>query len=99
MHLLMCHYHQDATRFSEQACLSLIRIARDVQGRVVVLALHSLCLSAQRSVFLCCYLCGLLKRYYSKKKAFTKASVKRQDESGRKEIEKDMRKIKDLCSV
>jgi large subunit ribosomal protein L3e len=37
--------------------------------------------------------------YCSKKKAFTKASLKWQDESGKKEIEKDLSKIKRYCSV
>jgi len=37
--------------------------------------------------------------YCSKKKAFTKASLKWQDDSGKKEIEKDLSKIKRYCSV
>jgi large subunit ribosomal protein L3e len=37
--------------------------------------------------------------YRSKKKAFTKASVKWQDDAGKKEIEKDIQKLKKYCSV
>ncbi|ELU16883.1 hypothetical protein CAPTEDRAFT_21042 [Capitella teleta] len=37
--------------------------------------------------------------YRSKKKAFTKASKKWQDEVGKKEIEKDLAKMKKYCSV
>jgi large subunit ribosomal protein L3e len=37
--------------------------------------------------------------YRSKKKAFTKASLKWQDESGKKEIEKDFAKLKRYCTV
>lgn len=38
-------------------------------------------------------------RYKSKKKAFTKASKKWQDDLGRKSIEADLKKIKKYCSV
>lgn len=38
-------------------------------------------------------------RYKSKKKAFTKASKKWQDELGRKSIEKDLKKMIRYCSV
>jgi len=38
-------------------------------------------------------------RYSSKKKAFTKASKKWQDETGKKEIEKDFAKMKKYCKV
>lgn len=38
-------------------------------------------------------------RYKSKKKAFTKASKKWQDDLGRKSIEADIKKIKKYCSV
>jgi len=37
--------------------------------------------------------------YKSKKKAFTKAATKWQDESGKKEIEKDFAKMKKYCTV
>ena len=38
-------------------------------------------------------------RYRSKKKAFTKASQKWNDEAGKKEIERDFNKIKKYCKV
>ena len=38
-------------------------------------------------------------RYKSKKKAFTKASKKWQDDLGRKSIEKDLKKIVKYCKV
>ena len=38
-------------------------------------------------------------RYKSKKKAHTKSSKKWQDEDGKKEIEKDLSKMKKYCSV
>lgn len=38
-------------------------------------------------------------RYRSKKKAFTKAAKKWQDDQGRKEIEKDFSKMKKYCSI
>jgi large subunit ribosomal protein L3e len=37
--------------------------------------------------------------YRSKKKAFTKAALKWQDETGKKEIEKDFAKLKKYCSI
>ena len=38
-------------------------------------------------------------RSKSKKKAFTKASMKWKDETGKKEIEKDLAQIKKYCEV
>jgi len=38
-------------------------------------------------------------RYRSKKKAFTKASLKWSDDTGKQEIEKDLNKIKRYCAV
>jgi large subunit ribosomal protein L3e len=38
-------------------------------------------------------------RYKSKKKAFTKASKKYQDDVGKKEIAKDLTKMKKYCTV
>jgi len=46
-----------------------------------------------------CPLQLILHRYKSKKKAFTKASKKWQDDLGRKSIETDLKKIKKYCSV
>jgi len=42
---------------------------------------------------------SLIKRYKSKKKAFTKASKKWQDNLGKKMIEKDLKAIKRYCKV
>ena len=41
----------------------------------------------------------LISRSRSKKKAFTKYSKKWQDDSGKKEIETDLNKIKKYCQV
>ena len=41
----------------------------------------------------------VLNRYKSKKKAFTKTSKKWADEGGKKEIEKDLAKMKKYCKV
>jgi large subunit ribosomal protein L3e len=38
-------------------------------------------------------------RYRSKKKAFTKASLKWNDDAGKKEIERDFNKMKKYCTV
>jgi len=46
-----------------------------------------------------CLLQLILHRYKSKKKAFTKASKKWQDDLGRKSIETDLKKMKKYCSV
>ena len=47
------------------------------------------------------YICPILKhdRSKSKKKAFSKAQLKWNDELGKKEIEKDLNQIKKYCSV